>query len=92
MPSGSAVPYIKVQGKKCKKKKERTAQEDKKMTNGAVKTISANRNSFMETAEKIRERKAARKESLRKVTGSLFSCGTDDPYNLSPEMQARLYL
>ncbi len=62
------------------------------MTNGAVKTISANRNSFMETAEKIRERKAARKESLRKVTGSLFSCGTDNPYNLSPEMQARLYL
>ena len=62
------------------------------MTNGAVKTISANRNSFMETAEKIRERKAARKESLRKVTGSLFSCGTDNPCNLSTEMQARLYL
>ena len=62
------------------------------MTNGAVKTISANRNSFMETAEKIWERKAARKEFLRKVTGSLFSCGTDNHYNLSPEMQARLYL
>ncbi len=62
------------------------------MTNGAVKTISTNRNGFMETAEKIRERKAARKESLRKVMGFLFSCGTDNPHNLSPEMQARLYL
>ena len=93
IPSGCCV----IKGERGKNNRQkintkRNTQEDIQMMNTEAKTIITNSNGFTETVEKIRERKAARKSALRKVMNSLFSCRTENTHNLSPEMQARLYL
>ena len=47
---------------------------------------------IQEKVEKIQEKKAAAKGRLRRLIRFLFSCEAVNPYDLSPEMQARLFL
>ena len=47
---------------------------------------------IQEKVEKIQEKKAAAKGRLRRFVRFLFSCESVNPYDLNPEMQARLFL
>ncbi len=47
---------------------------------------------IQEKVEKIQEKKVAARGRLRRAISFLFSCESVNPYDLSPEMQARLYL
>ena len=65
------------------------------MANTAIGTINTIHNPEMvknQIEEHIQEKKAAAKGRLRRVIRFLFSCDTSNPYNLNPEMQAKLYL
>ena len=47
---------------------------------------------IQEKVEKIHEKKAAARGRLRRAIDFLFSCNSDNPYQLSPSMKAKLYL
>ena len=77
-------------------------QEDKIMANTAVRTVTTIdatemvRNHIEEHIQekvgKIQEKKAAARGRLRRAISFLFECDSSDSGNLSPDMQAKLYL
>ena len=47
---------------------------------------------IQEQVEKIQEKRAAARGRVRRAISFLFICGSVNPYDLNPEMQAKLYL
>ena len=68
------------------------------MTNTAVRNISTIetteiiRNQIEEKVEKIQEKRASVRSRLARGIRFLFNAETENPYNLTPAMNARLYL
>ena len=50
------------------------------------------RNHIQDKVEKIQEKKAAAKGRIRRAIDFLFSCESDNPYNLPADMKAKMYL
>jgi len=50
------------------------------------------RNHIGDKAEKIQEQKAVAKDRLHRTIDFLFSCGSDNPFNLPADMKAKMFL
>ena len=65
------------------------------MTTATGKSITATEmigEHIQEKVEMIQERRAAANGRLHRAISFLFNCKADNPHNLQPAMQARLYL
>jgi len=65
------------------------------MTTATVKTyatIDKANKMRNQIGKHIQEKKVTIKGSLARTIDFLFSCESDNPYNLSPAMKAKLYL